>query len=198
MSEIRTKTPRIAVGAAIGVIVFFGIVVVALLEIAGRSSGTTWSRLIYVYAGVEAVAFGAAGLLFGTSIQRSQTVAAEEREESARSSAEQADRRSEEAQRDVLAAKDTLIEGAELVANARALRDAISTQRALHDLSRTSPGAPEARSTGFGPGMSGPSARPVQAPPPVREQGEGGLSGSETAIDPIVYLDELAKRLFGS
>jgi hypothetical protein len=39
---------------------------------------TEWARLAWVFASVEAIAFGAAGALFGSSIQRERAEKAEE------------------------------------------------------------------------------------------------------------------------
>lgn len=38
-----------------------------------------WTRLIYVYQGIEAIVFAAAGLLFGTTVARRQVAAADQR-----------------------------------------------------------------------------------------------------------------------
>ncbi|GGX48561.1 hypothetical protein [Streptomyces chryseus] len=54
-----------------------------LLTQAGSSKEIEWSRVVWVFASVEAIAFAAAGALFGTSVQRSQTVNAEERAQKA-------------------------------------------------------------------------------------------------------------------
>lgn len=68
---------RAATWAAVGVLVFFGVVVVVLLALAGRSTNDTWTRLMYIYSGLEAVVFAAAGLLFGSSLYRGRVAAAD-------------------------------------------------------------------------------------------------------------------------
>jgi hypothetical protein len=48
---------------------------------------TAWTRLAWIFASVEAIAFGAAGALFGSSIQRER---AEKAEDAARTNAQDA------------------------------------------------------------------------------------------------------------
>lgn len=54
-----------------------------------RAEEVEWARMTWVFASVEAVAFAAAGVLFGASIQRQR---AETAEEAARSNADEAAR----------------------------------------------------------------------------------------------------------
>lgn len=70
---------RIAIWSAVGVLLFFGAVVIVLIVEAHSASSSTWERLVYVYAGVEAVVFAAAGALFGSEVQRGRAIAAESR-----------------------------------------------------------------------------------------------------------------------
>jgi hypothetical protein len=48
-----------------------------------------WSRLVFLFEGLEAIVFAAAGLIFGTSIHRSQLEQAQDRERNVRQQAEQ-------------------------------------------------------------------------------------------------------------
>src|SRR5437868_764188 len=63
--------------AAAIVLTGFGIFVVFLLGKSGADE-IKWARLAWVFSSVEAVAFGAAGALFGSNIQRSRAEKAEE------------------------------------------------------------------------------------------------------------------------
>ncbi len=72
-----------------------------------------WSRLSFVFAGVEAVVFSAAGWLFGTEIQRRQTEQAASEADSQRSRAD-----ARETDSDVLKALLAAIEGSYVSPNA--------------------------------------------------------------------------------
>lgn len=78
--------PRLAAGVAIAVLLGFVVLVVALVVLRDATE-ITWGRLIWVFSSVEAVAFGAAGFLFGSSVQRER---AEKAEASAAQNAEDA------------------------------------------------------------------------------------------------------------
>ena len=65
-----------ALGAAVVVLVLFGAFVGYLLSELNAGE-VRWSRLTWLFASVEAIAFGAAGALFGSSIQRSRAENAE-------------------------------------------------------------------------------------------------------------------------
>jgi hypothetical protein len=58
------------------VLVLFGALVGYLLSELNAGE-VRWSRLTWLFASVEAIAFGAAGALFGSSIQRSRAEGAE-------------------------------------------------------------------------------------------------------------------------
>jgi hypothetical protein len=63
--------------AALVVLVAFG-VFIAFLVTQREAPETPWTRLAWLFASVEAIAFGAAGALFGSSIQRQRAEKAEE------------------------------------------------------------------------------------------------------------------------
>jgi hypothetical protein len=83
------KTVRLSgagLAAAVAVLVAFGLFVVFMLTEIGTSE-LRWTRAAWLFASVEAIAFGAAGALFGSSIQRAR---AENAEAEARSNANDA------------------------------------------------------------------------------------------------------------
>jgi hypothetical protein len=82
----RPQLSRAAVVVAILALAAFAGFVVFLVGQVGEDE-TEWTRLAWVFASVEAIAFGAAGALFGSSIQRER---AEKAEEAARANAQDA------------------------------------------------------------------------------------------------------------
>jgi hypothetical protein len=65
-----------ALVAALAVLIAFGVFVVFLVSEVDVSE-VKWARLAWLFASVEAIAFGAAGALFGSSIQRQRAEKAE-------------------------------------------------------------------------------------------------------------------------
>ncbi|MGH3868918.1 MAG: hypothetical protein ACRDQ4_22920 [Pseudonocardiaceae bacterium] len=64
-----TSLAGTALAVAVTVIaVWLGVLIWALIEV--NASEVTWARLLVVLGSVEAVAFAAAGALFGTTVQR--------------------------------------------------------------------------------------------------------------------------------
>jgi uncharacterized membrane protein YsdA (DUF1294 family) len=82
----RPQLSRAAVGVAILVLVAFAGLVAFLIGQVDKDE-TAWTRLAWIFASVEAIAFGAAGALFGSSIQRER---AEKAEDAARTNAQDA------------------------------------------------------------------------------------------------------------
>jgi len=76
----------IAMVAALIVLVAFGVFVWFMISQTGATE-LAWTRLAWLFASVEAIAFGAAGALFGASIQRER---AEKAEKSAEKNSEKA------------------------------------------------------------------------------------------------------------
>jgi hypothetical protein len=72
--------------AVIAIAIWLGFSIYLLVN-AKSSSDLTWTRMAWVFGSIESVAFAAAGALFGTAIQREQTVKAEKRADSAESDA---------------------------------------------------------------------------------------------------------------
>lgn len=72
-----TKTlSGVALVAALIVLVGFGAFIWFLATKSGTSE-VSWTRLAWLFASVEAIAFGAAGALFGSTIQRQRAEQAE-------------------------------------------------------------------------------------------------------------------------
>lgn len=74
--EPRPRTSRLAAPVATVVVGGFLAFVVALIVMRDAPE-IVWGRLIWIFSAVEAVAFGAAGFLFGSSIQRGRAENAE-------------------------------------------------------------------------------------------------------------------------
>jgi hypothetical protein len=72
----RPQLSRPAAVVAILVLLVFAAFVVFLIGQV-EEDDVTWTRLAWVFASVEAIAFGAAGALFGSSIQRERAEKAE-------------------------------------------------------------------------------------------------------------------------
>ncbi len=76
--EPNKALPPAAVYAALGVLLFFGALVIFMLA-RSNVDDVTWQRQVYVYGSVEAIVFAAAGALFGVQIKRQEAKAADER-----------------------------------------------------------------------------------------------------------------------
>lgn len=66
------------VTALIVLIVFTGLVLWMVLKAEGTDEGV-WSRYLFLYIGIEAIAFTAVGWVFGREVNRERATAAEER-----------------------------------------------------------------------------------------------------------------------
>ncbi len=58
---------------ALIVLAAFGVIFVYATNRLSSLDETHWSRLVYLYGGIEAIAFGVIGAIFGTTIQRQAT-----------------------------------------------------------------------------------------------------------------------------
>jgi hypothetical protein len=74
---------------AIAVVIGYGVFTWWLIREAGKSE-VYWSRLVFLFQGVEALVFAAAGLVFGTSINRNQLSDAREAQKQALRRADEA------------------------------------------------------------------------------------------------------------
>ena len=61
--------------------IFVWLVFVVVMLSASGLDETQWARMTYVFASVEAIAFAAAGALFGVTVQRERVKSAEEKAE---------------------------------------------------------------------------------------------------------------------
>src|SRR4051812_10587175 len=84
---MNSDSTRTSIAAAV-LLGFAAFIVFMVRNISVEQS--EWDRLVYIYTGVEAIVFGAAGLLFGTQIQRAATNAAVSRAEAVEERAEKA------------------------------------------------------------------------------------------------------------
>lgn len=57
----------------------FGVLVNHMIGITKTADENHWNRTIYIFSGVEAIAFGAAGFFFGSEVQRRSLEKAEEK-----------------------------------------------------------------------------------------------------------------------
>ena len=86
MSDDSKQVSWLVQGVAAVSVVFFGAISVYLIKHVSDPD-PQWSRLVYIYAGLEALVFAAAGALFGSRVQRSNALAAEKRAASAEAAA---------------------------------------------------------------------------------------------------------------
>jgi hypothetical protein len=70
--------------------ILIAVFVIALIVMAWLRNDRQWDRLIYLFGGLEAVVFAAAGALFGTSVQRGNLADARKDASQARQEAETA------------------------------------------------------------------------------------------------------------
>jgi hypothetical protein len=81
---------RLALGTII--VVAFGGVVVYMFMWIGVGE-TQWARMVYLFGGVEAIAFAATGFMFGKEVHREQAEKAETRADDEKTRADNADTR---------------------------------------------------------------------------------------------------------
>lgn len=75
---------RDAIAPALGVLILAAFAVFIIFMLANLDlSETEWARATYLFAGVEAVAFAAAGYFFGTQVQRGKVEEAKKEAEAA-------------------------------------------------------------------------------------------------------------------
>lgn len=76
-AEKRTGLAGIPLIVATAAILIWAVFLVIMLS-ATDAAETQWARMTYVFASVEAIAFAAAGALFGVTVQRERVKSAEE------------------------------------------------------------------------------------------------------------------------
>jgi hypothetical protein len=170
---------RLAAMAAVVLLVGWAIVNGFLLFLAGQASDASWARLIVVLNGVEAVAFAAAGFLFGTQVNRAKAEEATARANQATDVANEASVRARDAQAKLDAAQSQA--GEARVEAAKSLADAEQADLAIELIHRANtspiptvmPVDPD-REAGSGQGLgdtdsnAGPSGDPGQHMTQVR------------------------------
>lgn len=70
---------------AFAIIIFFGIFIYYMLNIT-KANEPEWSRTIYLFSGIEAIAFAATGFIFGKEVHRKEAKSAEIRASNAEKS----------------------------------------------------------------------------------------------------------------
>src|SRR5690242_8067812 len=114
------KTGTIVLGPAekVTAIVLIALFVIFIAVLVWLRNSAQWDRLTYLFAGFEALVFAAAGALFGTSVQRAQTVQAQQtaQKQEARAEANQTDAEHGRALATMIRAKRSGAAGAELEA----------------------------------------------------------------------------------
>lgn len=127
---------RLILVVAVLALVGFGLIVVYLLGRTTEANETEWTRALYLLNGVEAIAFAAAGYLFGREVNRRRAEQAEER-------AEQAEERVEEVGVEAVEARTRAVEaeskGKALAAAIRA-KGEVQMQEGLEGFSPQPPG----------------------------------------------------------
>lgn len=117
---------------------FFGWLTLEMLSKTGEQNETTWTRLLYLYHGIESLAFAAAGFIFGREVQRQRVRDAEVRATEATQQAEHAEEQ----------AVDAKQEAAAVTARGEALAESIRAEQERALRAAASDPAPESRSGG--------------------------------------------------
>jgi hypothetical protein len=73
------------------ILIIFGFFVYYMLGLT-KAEETEWTRAVYLFSGVEAIAFAAAGFLFGKEVHRAQAEKAEKRADQAEKNAADAEK----------------------------------------------------------------------------------------------------------
>jgi hypothetical protein len=123
-------TTYVPLGVAVITLVCFGLMLIYMLSLTSSASELQWQRAVYLLSGVEAIAFAAAGFLFGKEVHRQQA-------EQATARADKAEEKAAAAQQNAILANRTAIE---VRTRARALTAAIDAKAATYAQS-TPPGS---------------------------------------------------------
>jgi hypothetical protein len=105
--------PYVVAFLVLGVFVYFAIRLMGLTTEANESE---WARYVYVFGGIEAIAFAAAGFLFGKEVHRAQ--------------AESAEKRATDAEGKAKESETEAVKGRELATFIKARAEAVRTQAA--------------------------------------------------------------------
>lgn len=118
-AEKNRELGKLERGVAVALILIFLLFVWIMFRMRNDEQ---WDRLVFLFGSVEALVFGAAGALFGASMQRSQTADAQEQAESAE---EERGQMREEAE----SAKDMVARAEGQALGGRMLRRAVLAKR---------------------------------------------------------------------
>lgn len=164
---------------AAALIVGFVVFVVVLVNL---RSDPSWDRLVFLFAGYEALVFAAAGAFFGTRIQRSTTRLAQE-------NAAAATERAEDAQQQVKEERDA-------TAQARAAAEAAQEQerQARDETVKHAVAAEAGRS--LAAAIEGEVAPDVTAAEGGRRGAREGAGGPPATDPAVLRIATLARRLF--
>src|SRR3984957_6425155 len=113
------KQSPVTLVAALAVLFAFAFVLWHMINISASADDKLWTRSTYVFGSVEAIAFAAAGFLFGREVHRAQAVKAEQRAASAEKSATEAS----------TTAADALAKGRSIAELARAKANRLDERR---------------------------------------------------------------------
>ncbi|WP_299428977.1 hypothetical protein [uncultured Meiothermus sp.] len=96
MESSPSGRDRAAIWIGVAALMGFAVLVIYMFSLL-TSSEATWSRALYLFAGVEAIAFAAAGYFFGREVNRQRAENAESRAGQAEQKAAEAAERAVEA-----------------------------------------------------------------------------------------------------
>lgn len=143
-------------GAAL--LIYLGFVLYILTQVApGEAAGDEirWGRIIYLFSGIESIAFAAAGFLFGREVNRARAETAETLARTEQKRADKATTQRDQAQTQTRVLSERISDLADL------------TERAQGALPGGSEGMPAAPAASFAPGGGGAAAVPSAAVAPV-------------------------------
>jgi len=94
--EVKNQNP-IALAMAALVLIAFAVVLGYMIHIASGADDKLWTRSTYLFGSIEAIAFAAAGFIFGKEVHRQQAANAERRADAADQKASAASQKAAEA-----------------------------------------------------------------------------------------------------
>jgi len=164
------------VGLAVAVLALFsfGLLILYLLSRTSNATELEWQRDVYLLSGVEAVAFAAAGFLFGKEVHRQQAEQATARADKAEGKAAEAQQNAQLANR---AATEVRTRARALVAAINAKAEGYAQKAPTHYIS---------------PPIPFESMAPVEGEVPLREQ----IPEQPPSQADLLELQRLAKELF--
>lgn len=123
----------VLIGIAVVILVGFAAIVVYMLRYSGaKTTEVVWNRRVFVFGGIQAIAFTAVGWLFGREVNRGTAEAAQEQ---AKEAADDAKTANEAAQVKATEAAEARVKGTTLAAAVKA-----SAENAQPEISPSDPG----------------------------------------------------------